>query len=540
LEEAASAWEAELSAHQQAIAEAEAKLADAERQSADQAQQLAESVDSVRRLEQQLEAVREAQVVLETERDEWQRLRSVATRQQAEQSQRIADLEAQIARMVAARPAVESISSPTATLPDPALPIVSQDVETQFVAPKESATDSLWETPVQSADEPRAETEWIADRAEPRLPDSPAWEPESEYEAPAVAEAMLEELQEAKRRAEFEQSPPSFESSADWSSAPAGDVAGIVDAAETADASDIWEVSPEPESQTLQLAASAEKVAVSPFEPVKTDFAESKSEVKATSYIERYAHLFADDNQPTKSPAAPASSESTGSSARKPTSLAPMLPAVATSSAADADEESIEQYMNKLLQRVRGQSAGPAETQAQPAGAVAKMILNQPEKMTGRPAAASADELSVSTTNKFAWANYDAGRQKSSTPAPKTDLEALRALANETARRAISRHALRKHRRNALTKVIVSTLAGVTSLWMMLESPDWRTLQFNTACVALLVAAYWAGQTYRALLQALREKAIDDPEDELAETGTGLHSPLPIDVDKPSTKDDES
>jgi hypothetical protein len=160
---------------------------------------------------------------------------------------------------------------------------------------------------------------------------------------------------------------------------------------------------------------------------------------------------------------------------------------------------------------------------------------------TGHPAAATGDEPSSSSASKFVWAaKLDGARQKSSRPAPKTDLEALRALANETARRAINRHALRKHRRNALTKVIVSTLAGVTSLWMMLESPDWRTLQFNTACVALLVAAYWAGQTYRALLQALREKAIDDADDESDEPGTGLHSPLPIDIDKRAIEGNES
>src|SRR5262249_1160102 len=88
-------------------------------------------------------------------------------------------------------------------------------------------------------------------------------------------------------------------------------------------------------------------------------------------------------------------------------------------------------------------------------------------------------------------------RRRVSTPIPTTNLGALRALANETARLAISRHELRTLRRNAKTKTIVATLAGVTSVWLMLDATDWRSLQFIAACGSLLVAAYWAGEAFR-------------------------------------------
>jgi hypothetical protein len=159
---------------------------------------------------------------------------------------------------------------------------------------------------------------------------------------------------------------------------------------------------------------------------------------------------------------------------------------------------------------------------------------------TGQPVATTGSEPEASSDGTFVWrTRFGASRQKSSASAPKTDLEALRALANESARRAISRHALRKLRRNALTKTIVASLAGVTSLWLILESPHWRTLQFITACVSLMVAAYWAGQTYRTLLASLREKASDEPEEGLEEAAPDLHSPLPIDLDRPTTPADE-
>ena len=101
-------------------------------------------------------------------------------------------------------------------------------------------------------------------------------------------------------------------------------------------------------------------------------------------------------------------------------------------------------------------------------------------------------------------------------------------MANETARLAISRHELRKLRRNAVTKVIVSTLAGVTSLWLMLDSSDWLNVQFITACGALLVAAYWAGETFRTLVYSMRIAANEVPEETVA-----VESPaLPIDVER--------
>ena len=110
--------------------------------------------------------------------------------------------------------------------------------------------------------------------------------------------------------------------------------------------------------------------------------------------------------------------------------------------------------------------------------------------------------------------------------APTTNLGALRALANESARRAISRHELKKHRRDAVTKVIVSTLAGMTSLWLMLEAPSWRDLQFITACLSLIVAAYWAGEAFRAMLET-RAAAYAGPEDDAEPAANAL---LPIDV----------
>jgi hypothetical protein len=215
---------------------------------------------------------------------------------------------------------------------------------------------------------------------------------------------------------------------------------------------------------------------------------------------------------------------------QQPVSLGSFGPSASSpASGSGDDEESIEQYMSKLLQRVRGESQLATTTQTPldrattSSGPLGYMPTNPLQMGSLRDSVVmGGGELAVASGGEL-------GRRKTSVPAPPTDLEALRALANETARRAISRHALRKHRRNAVTKVIVSTLAGVTSLWMMLEAPNWLDLQFITACVSMLVAALWAGETFRTLVESFKVAEEEGPE-EISEITAQLHAPTPIDL----------
>ena len=123
-------------------------------------------------------------------------------------------------------------------------------------------------------------------------------------------------------------------------------------------------------------------------------------------------------------------------------------------------------------------------------------------------------------------------RRKSVTMERPANLEAFRALANESARRAISTHAHHKHRRDAITKAIVATLAGMTSLFVMLEAPSWLDMQFITAGVTLLIAAYWAGQAFGTRAQSLRAAAYDGPEELLENLIDPFRPALPIDVER--------
>ncbi len=77
--------------------------------------------------------------------------------------------------------------------------------------------------------------------------------------------------------------------------------------------------------------------------------------------------------------------------------------------------------------------------------------------------------------------------------------------------------------------VIVATLAGMTSLWLMLDSPSWLSLQFVTACGSLIVAGYWVVETVRTLL-TLKRAARGSGR--FAVVGVETEVPgLPIDVE---------
>jgi hypothetical protein len=257
------------------------------------------------------------------------------------------------------------------------------------------------------------------------------------------------------------------------------------------------------------------------------------------SFIERYAHMFAEGpgneaplskSQPEHAPAFVEKRDDFNSNSG---TANPARSDGSSSIINNNDEESIEDYMVKLLQRVRGESS----TAPQPAAA-SKAASSQPVIPMTAPAGFQLDSLAASDVQPSAF-HPDPTKRRRSMPAPQTDLEALRALANESARRAISRHALRKHRRTATTKFIISALAGATSVLLMLEPGNWLSPQFISGCIALLVGAYWGGDALRVLIESQRVAAKDDTDVEIEELSREIGNSLPIDIDGVSPRSPE-
>ncbi len=461
--------EGEIAHKLHAEAAAEAMLADHNRQMANQTRQLAESAETVRRLEQQLAAAEQVGSTLAQARDEWERLGSEAAGQEADQSQRIAELEAELAAALAA-----------------AAPAAFENPAAETSPPGERAVEVGSDLAARFDKYPSAEADWSSVLTRPQSLDARP----SESEANAIGEAAISK---------------SANGDSPWGHAP--------------------------QEPTLNQAASPES-----------------QETPPASFIDGYSHMFAEEESSAGAiddlpPPAPVGELRTAepSIPQKPRNNGVTGSSVSPSPSGDDDEESIEQYMAKLLQRVRGDgprlpaSQSPPSTDVTNEGPLSQgvMTLLQPATAAqiAEPSEPARGPLSVTGNEAQTGPGSWMTRPSSAIPAQTTDLGALRALANETARRAISTHALRKHRRNAVTKVIVATLAGMTSLWLMLQSPSWWDLQFIAACVSLLVAAYWAGQTYRALIESLHIPSYDGLDEESGGSKPKFDSPLPIDVE---------
>jgi hypothetical protein len=144
-------------------------------------------------------------------------------------------------------------------------------------------------------------------------------------------------------------------------------------------------------------------------------------------------------------------------------------------------EESIQDYMNRLLQRVRGDAPAPA---AKPA---AQAPARSPT--TYRPAPAPAVQQKPA-----ADAAVPAAPRKTLAPERSSDLLAMRELANLSAQTALDSYAHRRWASAAIGKVIVSVFALVACLTLMAALPGWSTLKIISGGAALVIAVFWGLQ----------------------------------------------
>jgi hypothetical protein len=172
--------------------------------------------------------------------------------------------------------------------------------------------------------------------------------------------------------------------------------------------------------------------------------------------------------------------------ARQPSAAAP------ATAKKEVEEESIDDYMSRLMQRVRSgaDESGPA-------------TYTPPPPQSGRAGRGAAATAPPAESPKPPVA--EEGRTASISPrtmAPekRIDLSALRELANLSAQSAISRHSrqvLIGSMYSKLTVAIVALVTGAALLWMW-KALDVTEMAYYSALVALLVAVYW-GMEYALL-----------------------------------------
>ena len=141
-------------------------------------------------------------------------------------------------------------------------------------------------------------------------------------------------------------------SSADRDAQNAADEADAIDAPATVEhVTDIDPAAGNPSMETVEDAASNDAAAPAP------------QSFRSTSFIDRYAHMFADEDAAGGEPPGAAPKQPPASDeqfAPKSRNMGVVRRSGGPQPSSTADEESIEQYMAKLLQRVRGDGPSPA------------------------------------------------------------------------------------------------------------------------------------------------------------------------------------
>ena len=156
----------------------------------------------------------------------------------------------------------------------------------------------------------------------------------------------------------------------------------------------------------------------------------------------------------------------------------------------EKEEESIDDYMNRLMQRV--QSSGAPESvnytpsSPTPRHAAPTALTAPPTAATVEPPKQQADEMQPPGTIA----------PRTVAPETHTDLSAFRELANLSAHTAIGRHSRQMLVRTMYSKlaVVIVALTTAGALFWMWRSLNTTQMTLYSALLALLITIYWSVQ----------------------------------------------
>jgi chromosome segregation ATPase len=226
-----------------------------------------------------------------------------------------------------------------------------------------------------------------------------------------------------------------------------------------------------------------------------------KEEFQPASFIDRYSHIFDEnDDAPSIQPS------------RTVTSHQRAEPETVLDGGDDS--AALEAYMANMMRRVRGESSSEAITPplskpvqedltSQFSNPVARM-----NTLTKRVAAVPAQvENAEPAEGLIDLKELKGTSQKPPLP---TSLTAMRELANISARQAIAKHRKRRHFEGALSKLLVSGIAGGTAAYMLLTSDDFTSTYFMAGCGVAIVSCFWGFKLLGILLEMIRDGINDE------------------------------
>jgi hypothetical protein len=227
----------------------------------------------------------------------------------------------------------------------------------------------------------------------------------------------------------------------------------------------------------------------------EVEFATSSAapEAKSESFFSRFQHLLKPDEPGGDGAEPPAASAQAYASVPEPEVMAAPQPR-------GEDDDSIESYMSRLLQRVRGDASSspilPATGTVPPA-----VICNEQSRVDTAPQVSSVplrnlEEIKAAPAPERSW-----------------NMAALRDLANQTAHSAIQTATLRQKCESALIKLVISVLGIICGLVVMKLSPSYTSPEFISGLVPLCAGVVWACLSVVLLLRAIRDGSLGDADE---------------------------
>ncbi len=229
-----------------------------------------------------------------------------------------------------------------------------------------------------------------------------------------------------------------------------------------------------------------------------------------SSFIEQYANLLPADEEPAEQVAP------TGDLFATPTPPSPEPESSGnalldnTASPSGEGDDSIEDYMAGLLERIRGEAS--AEQASAP-------VVQQPVPEAS-PKAGNELKSEPPSEPKEPLANLDELR---SGPAPEQshDMSALRALANQSARSAIGVADSRQNQEKAMANLIISGMAMLCGGYLAVTASSLLDAQFIGGLAGFGWAGYWGTNTLRHMAAAsqAKEQGKSQPEEQFPISG---------------------
>ena len=155
-------------------------------------------------------------------------------------------------------------------------------------------------------------------------------------------------------------------------------------------------------------------------------------------------------------------------------------------------EESVDDYMARLLNRIRGISA-PADVQ--PRARVEPRQVVAPQTETTSPTANKLEPL-IDVESPVPVAPDGSGQLVARTAPPElaVNLRAMRELANMTARGAIDKHTQGRWSKAAVSNTVLGVVSLACGAWLMLRATPLGSLAHAAGLIALVAGGFWVFQ----------------------------------------------